>query len=399
MGKLRSATAVITAAGALTLAACGSSGNSGSQSTGTGDPIKIMAFGSLSQPPFAVPEIKAGAQAAVNRINSEGGIAGRQVTLVTCDDKGNPNGAAACGRQAVTEHVAAVVGAFTFFGDSIVPLLDKANIPYILPVANSPSENTDRVSFPLFTGATAEVSAYAAATHDGCTKAAVLTSDVAPAHALFTAYQEPVSKKVGVATVPVYMPATATDIGPYIAQARAAGAKCFSFGTSAQLTSAGLRSLAQSGAHVLSVSNALALPESVLGQISSEAEGFLAVSNFYYPSSGKPAAVQLAKDMAAVDKSAAVDDASINAYAGVMVFQQAAKNLHDVIGATVLGGLQGLKTLDVGLFPPVDMTTLGYIRTLPRVPSSQFIVYVAHNGKYVPSSQPNVDLSKLLAGL
>jgi ABC-type branched-subunit amino acid transport system substrate-binding protein len=399
MKNLFSTAAAIVAAGALSLTACSSGGSGGSKARSSSDPIKIMAFGSFSQPPFAVPEIVTGAQAAVARVNREGGVAGRQVALVTCDDKGNPNGAAACGREAVTDHVAAVVGAFTFFGDSIVPLLDKANIPYILPVANSPAETSDRVSFPLFTGATAEVGAYAAVTRDGCAKVAVMTSDVATGHALYDGYQVPVAKKVGVTAIPIYIPATATDIAPYIAQARAAGADCFSFGVSGQLTSAALRSLAQAGSHARSASNALALPEVVLGQISAQAEGFLAVSNFYYPSSGKADAVQLATDMAAVNKSAPVDDASINAYAGVMVFQQAAKGLDEVTGASVLDALKGMKTLDVGLFPPVDMTTVGYMKTLPRVPSSDLVVYVAHDGKYVPSGKPNVDLSKLLAGL
>ena len=400
MKNLCGTAAAIVAAGALALTACGGGGGGGGSEAGANsDPVKIMAFGSFSQPPFAVPEIVAGARAAVDRVNREGGVAGRQVSLVTCDDKGSPNGAAACGRQAVQERVAAVVGAFTFFGDSIVPLLDKASIPYILPVANNPEENSNRVSFQLFSGATAEIGAYAAVTHDKCAKVAVMANDVASAHALYDGYQVPVAKQVGIAAIPVYIPVTATDIAPFIAQARAAGADCFSYGVSAQLTSAGLRTLAQAGDHARGASNALALPEVVLGQISAESQGFLAVSNFYYPSSGKTAAVQLARDIAAVDKSAPVDDASINAYAGVLVFRQAAKSLTDVTGTSVLGALGGLKTLDVGLFPPVDMTTIGYMKTIPRMPHTDLIVYVARDGKYVPSDQPDVDLSKLLAGL
>src|SRR6185369_17658429 len=109
MKNLFGTAAAIVAAGALSLTACSSGGSGGSKAGSSSDPIKIMAFGSFSQPPFAVPEIVTGAQAAVARVNREGGVAGRQVALVTCDDKGNPNGAAACGREAVTDHVAAVV--------------------------------------------------------------------------------------------------------------------------------------------------------------------------------------------------------------------------------------------------------------------------------------------------
>lgn len=391
----------VAAAAALALTACANDGNSNSGGSGGGssDPITIMAFGGLSKPPFAVPQIEVGAQAAVNRINSEGGVGGRQLRLITCDDLGNPNGAAACGRQAVQENVAGVVGAFTFFGDSIVPLLDKGNIPYILPVARSNEETTNRVSFPVFTGTGAAAGSFGALAEKGCKKVAVLVNDAGGSHALIDQYMTPVAAKTEAEVMPVYMPPTASDIAPFVAQASAAGADCFEFGVSAQQTSAGLVALAQSGVAALSSSNALALPEVVLGQIAREGEGFLSVSNFFYPSTGEPAAVRLAADMAAVDPESPVDDVSINAYAGVLAFAESAKGLDKVDGAAVLAALEARDTLDVGLFPPVDMSRAGFVKTIPRVAASELIVYVARDGKYVSSGQPNVDLSTLLTGL
>jgi ABC-type branched-subunit amino acid transport system substrate-binding protein len=379
----------------LTLAACGGDEKGGT--AGGGETVTIMAFGSFSNPPFVLPEIVTGAQAAVDRVNADGGVGGRQLELLTCDDEGNPNGAAACGRKAVEEDVAAVVGAFTLFGDSVIPLLERGKIPYVLPTAISTMENNSPVSFPVGSGATASAGALTALAESGCRQVAALNTDVAPARFAHDAYVVPAAEAAGIEVEPFYVPVTTTDIGPTVSQALASGADCFQLGVGAQLSSSALVSLAQSGASVTSGSNALALPESILAQIPKESRGFLAVSNYAYPSTGDPVALQVQEDMAAIDPDAPVNDASINAYAAVLVFQQAAEGLDEITGAAVLEALDGMDTIDVGLFPAADLADAGFISDVPRLAASTLRVYRAENGAYVPSDQADVDLSSVFA--
>src|SRR5690349_6173212 len=101
---------------ALALAACGSSG---SDSAGTGtsdtgsesgsdssDPIKLMAMGPIEAPECSIPWIGVGAGAAVDEINAEGGVDGRQIELIVCNDENDPNKAVTCAREAIKEEVA-----------------------------------------------------------------------------------------------------------------------------------------------------------------------------------------------------------------------------------------------------------------------------------------------------
>src|SRR5580765_7326824 len=115
----------IISTGLLVLAACGddsgsssgttaaqtsapastSSGGAGTTAAASGEPIKLMTVGPVEAPGFSIPSIPVGAQQAIDEINAAGGINGRQVELITCNDQNDPNVAAQCGKQAVDEGV------------------------------------------------------------------------------------------------------------------------------------------------------------------------------------------------------------------------------------------------------------------------------------------------------
>src|SRR5207248_3131792 len=58
--------------------------------------------------------------------NAHGGVAGYKLNVKFCDAHGTPTAATACARKAVADHAVAVIGSFTFTGDAIVPVLQKA---------------------------------------------------------------------------------------------------------------------------------------------------------------------------------------------------------------------------------------------------------------------------------
>jgi ABC-type branched-subunit amino acid transport system substrate-binding protein len=150
--RVASAASVLSLA--VGLAACSSSSSTGSgsaDSTVSADPgaIKIMVIASMSNPAFDFPETAAAVQARIDALNADGGINGRKVTVLTCDDKNDPNTAAACARQAVSDGVVATVGDYSVQGDSIWPILDPAGIPRIGLRSITDRDATDPLSFPI----------------------------------------------------------------------------------------------------------------------------------------------------------------------------------------------------------------------------------------------------------
>lgn len=144
----------------LVLAACGgddstSSGttaDTGGETSGetsgeapSGDPVKIMAIGPLSGT-TKMPGIEDGAKAAAQAINEEGGIGGRPVEIIACNEEYDPNKTQACAREAVAEEVLAVTG-LPQVGASLMPALEQAGIPAMTAGA-SPDEFNSEFWFP-----------------------------------------------------------------------------------------------------------------------------------------------------------------------------------------------------------------------------------------------------------
>src|ERR1700710_1723331 len=74
----------------LALTGCGSSDSGGSSSGsgggGTGD-IKVMAVGVFESAALSLPDAVAGLKAEVAAVNEKGGIKGRNINLIICNDK------------------------------------------------------------------------------------------------------------------------------------------------------------------------------------------------------------------------------------------------------------------------------------------------------------------------
>lgn len=126
---------------AVGLAACGSSGGSGSPSTSAtpaaaatstgalhGAPIKIGMIGTVDNPELDLPEQPADGQAAIRGINATGGIDGHPAELDFCNGQTNPNDEAACARKLVADGVVAIGGGFMQAPPEDDPIFDAAGI-------------------------------------------------------------------------------------------------------------------------------------------------------------------------------------------------------------------------------------------------------------------------------
>jgi ABC-type branched-subunit amino acid transport system substrate-binding protein len=397
---MKTLTAGVAAVSLLALAGCAGSDGGSAPSTSS-DTVKIMVFGTFTQPPYPLIQIKQAAEAAVESVNADGGVNGTQIELIACDDQGSANGASACARQAVDEKVSAVVGAFTLFGDAIVSVLATENIPYILPTAISEQEVTSDVSFPVFSSAGPFSAAIVQLGAQGCDTVVQVVSQNATAQDSYDNYFNPTAKAVGVNLVPIFFPPTTTDFSGVASQIADAG-PCALYGTGPQETVAILTALSQTGANVKNaIASTLDLPESTLSQLGALGDGIQVVSVFNFPSTDTPAVTAAVDVMTAYDPSMVIDESALNAYASVLTFAEAAALVDgDITASAVTDVLNSADTtIDTGIYAPTNFSKdAGWFPPAPRVADSVYQPYISKDGVYVPNGEP-IDLATTLQDL
>ncbi|KUO20409.1 ABC transporter substrate-binding protein [Streptomyces dysideae] len=117
---------------------------------GSGDaPITVMTWAPDGTKATNKPGMPAFAQAYARWINAQGGIEGRELKVLTCNDHNDTVAAANCARRAVKENVVAVVGSYSQFSDAFLPPLQSAGIPYIGGYGVTNGEFTSPLSYPV----------------------------------------------------------------------------------------------------------------------------------------------------------------------------------------------------------------------------------------------------------
>lgn len=124
----------------LALSACGGDLTSGGSGDDDGSgPIKLGMLTPLTGSSSAIgPNMRNGAQLAVDEINAKGGVKGRKLELTVEDEACDPKTAAAGAAKLVSAEIDISVGGYC--SSATLPTLsrfDKANIPMIIPAANS----------------------------------------------------------------------------------------------------------------------------------------------------------------------------------------------------------------------------------------------------------------------
>src|ERR1700761_4149850 len=170
--RYRAPLAAIAVAVALGLAACGSSASSPgtASSAGPGTATSPAASGSAAPAALAsfLPgKVASGAAVKSGLINNEGssltakpatgdaavaaadyanaelgGIGGHPIQVVRCPENEDVASATACANKMVQDNVAAVVIGTTSLGNTIVPVITKAGIPYVSATGSSSDELT-----------------------------------------------------------------------------------------------------------------------------------------------------------------------------------------------------------------------------------------------------------------
>lgn len=324
-------------AAAVSLVALGGSATSAS-STPDGEPIVIMMIGSLESPQFSNPHVQTAIEARVKAINADGGINGRPLEAEFCNDKFDPNEAAACARRAADVGAVAVVGGVTVHAAAIFPVLTESGIPWIGGSGSSgPIEVTDPISYPIQGGSPAMLLGlgHYMVSELGAQKIAIVTDDN-PASAAGTAVLiQGVEQAGGQASASVAPPGT-VDYTAIVASALSGGADAVATTAAPPNVPKVVVALREAG-----FEGVIGIPNSNFPPPSIEAVGDDAndiyLSFRMVPSSNQENAttVEFLEQILAEDPDVNTDELALNAWTAVGLFAAAAGAVDTVDSASI----------------------------------------------------------------
>ena len=339
------------------------------------------------------------ANAYADYINARGGIAGRPIEVTVCDEQFDPAVATTCARQAVEEEMVSVVGSFTFFAESIVPVIAESSITWFgacCPI--TPSELTSPYSFNIGNQPMYAVGAVKKAIDDGCESINAVIIDGAQ---IFIPPMENAMANLGQSFGDVIiLPPTAQDYSAEVAQATT-GADCVIGIISETPYITWNTAWAQSGTEARQYG-----PQGNLNEVSAagneEATDGDIIVGMYPDISTEPwTEYRLALDEAGLDTSA-LDYNSLGGmgtWAAFVGFTQIAETIEgDITAASFYEAASSTTSLDLnGMVPVLDFTLEwtdgleGYQRLFNRS-----VVYSQlENGKVVPLTTEFEDVGDL----
>ncbi|WP_406105834.1 ABC transporter substrate-binding protein [Streptomyces sp. NBC_01003] len=113
------------------------------------DPITVMTWAPEKTQATNMPGMPAMARAYARWVNAHGGIGGRDLRVITCNDNNDTVGAARCARDAVEQQAVAVVGSYSQHARSFLAPLESAGIPYIGGYGVTDEEFASPLSYPV----------------------------------------------------------------------------------------------------------------------------------------------------------------------------------------------------------------------------------------------------------
>lgn len=168
---------ISAAAGAVLLTGCGVlPGASG----GSREPVTVMTWapdrtGDVNAVKMA--GVPAMARTYARWVNDTGGIDGRELRVVVCDEGDTAIGAERCAREAVKRKVAAVVGSYSRHGQSFMPALEAGGVPYIGGYGASTEEFSSYLSYPVNGGQSALLAGHGRQLGRSCDQVSLVRPD------------------------------------------------------------------------------------------------------------------------------------------------------------------------------------------------------------------------------
>jgi len=184
----------------------------------TGTPVKIGLINNEGSSPVAEPSTGDAAVAAADYANAElGGIGGHPIQVIRCAENEDVASATACANEMVQDNVAAVDIGTTGLGNTIVPIITKAGIPYVSATGSSSDELSTAGTFMWTGGFPADLGGMAKlAGEHGYKKVTAFVIDAPSALAGAQQIGTPAFKAAGVALSIEAVPDAVADATPQV---------------------------------------------------------------------------------------------------------------------------------------------------------------------------------------
>lgn len=389
------------AAATLTVSACGSSSKGSSTTTApksdapklTGAPVKVMTITPEDTAQVNFPDIGTVAQTYAAYINAKGGIKGGPLQVTVCNDKNDPNTAAACARQAVSDKDVAVLGSFSTGAGSILPVLEAAKIPYLAANAITATEYTSKESFPIVAGPIGLLAnGVEAAKH--CAKTDLIVYDTPSAAGLTPFIAAGLGTGGKSVNKTVKVPTTTTDFSSTVSAAK--GADCIISVLPEQTLVQYLAKAKALGVTQKVFAPAGGIASAALKSAGSQLDGSETVSS--YPIASDPAWDTFKSALKSAGKTVDLNSPeALNAWVAFVVFDKVAADLPTIDGPSVTAALDKSSAIDTGgLTPLLNFTKPFPVPQLARLFNTQLIVVDIKGGQFVQDGTFTDYASKLL---
>lgn len=393
--RIRSLLCVTTALVAVAAVGCSAnsdnhSTNSSSASSGKavtlppGEPLHLGLIANTT----SLDDLKQGAQLAIDAVNDAGGIKGRPLKLVACDNQLNANAAAACARQmAADPKLIATVGSINSFGGDTNPVLEKANIAGVGTAPLGSGDFSSPVVFPITPGGQVIVAgAVLLADELKSKEPGVLHVDTPTATALPELIDSAILAPRGLKlAATASIPVSAADVAPQAAAL--ANTDGIVVALTEQLQNRYIHTARQQGYQgAIGISGTEASAATIKTDLEGANQNLYVMSAFDNRSRGF---AQMVKDIKTYEPSAPQNDTVAGGYLSVKVFAKVAERLPEIDRAGFLAAMNGLKGLSTGgMTLPLDFTTPGTALggQAPRLFDNAAVAYAYRydDGKYTP---------------
>ncbi|MDQ0691411.1 ABC transporter substrate-binding protein [Arthrobacter sp. W4I7] len=409
MKNLIAAGLVALSAG-LSLTACSVSNQSSDLAGGlSAEPIKLMAITATGGTGTTYESDVAGARASVRAINARGGIHGRPLELLYCNERSEAAAAEQCAREAVKEDVLAVVAMTSSRGAAqIYHVLEAADIPVLGATALSTADYTSPVAFNVDGGAMVAFTLCPTnLAMGGATKQAMVRADLDVAAGL-----EPlVAKGIDAADraedskVVLKIPASATDYSGYIRQLKDAGVTGVTSAVS-QTTQVQLLQTAETlGSDMKVCADTGNMSPETLAQLGAAADRFYTVGlPPIDPSSSVPGVAQFVKDVEASitagdqwAETARKRPSAMRGWVGPRIVERVASSIDgELTSESFLKSLRTETALDVDMFGTIDFASPGKLMPSIRNLKGYLSKWSPKDENYVLTVDQALDASSAL---
>jgi len=369
--------AVVGVAAALVLAGCGE----GSGGQGDDDTIRILQLAPYQSQNVSLPFMQTSAEAAVAAVNDAGGINGKKLELIACNEKYDPNESVKCAQEAVREKAAAVVGSLSSAGGQVGPILEAGQIANVGLNPNQPPDAQSKASFLLDSGVPGYAAISVAAARFGNAKKVVATMGDNSNVPFNLKYLQTGADIAGVTIAGnVVIPADAVDYSLYAQRMQDSGADAIVAIPSGpdQVVKIynGLKAI---DADIKIVSSANSFPQTAIDEAGPIANGTLLINGVPSADGSNEWGKQYVAEMTKYEPDEKViGTVGLRSWAAVHLFAEVARTIDGPVDSkSVWSAFNQTSCLDFMWLKCLNYTEPGPLKDYPRVPSAAGVVFLA----------------------